>query len=560
VVRSNATLPFRDDGRGLPVAHSGVQDHFSRLGTYPKLISIGKAPGGYFFGRVDSLWLKIERTWSSLRRSDFFLVLMVTGLAYGLYWSTVAPTVLWGDDGHLQLNAVQYFLQGSAGSHPMWVWIAHQFTRFLGGDIARRVNLVSSVFGALTVGLLFALLRELGLKRAASLLTVLAFMVSHTFWQHAVRAEVYTLTMAVLVLFAWLGLRWFHTGNPWVLIAAALVFGLGLGVHLLIGLYAPACLWLLWRRRPHWRTLLGAGLALALGMVPLLLLLARDTVTLHLQGMEILRWALFSFESYDFSGAMMDYSLRWLADDAFQWVFFLIFQFVGLAAICGFVGLLRVWKRLPMAETIYVALIYAVVFVFAFAYRVGDRYVFYMPSYVAFAVWMTVGFEVFLELLHRKVPQRGRLWLGYAAVALALLLVPVGTYRLVPELVERGLSFRDGGRVPGPAGKTFFLWPAKNGYTDPRDYAQEALQSAPPGALLLAEPMLASPLRFLQVVEGVRQDVEVRYCCWDIEQVLPANGERAVAIAVVDLDAYTSSWLQNREVEPLGSLWTLSEE
>jgi len=54
--------------------------------------------------------------------------------------------------------------------------------------------------------------------------------------------------------------------------------------------------------------------------------------------------------------------------------------------------------------------------------------------------------------------------------------------------------------------------------------------------------------------------VEVRYCCWDIEQVLPANGERAVAIAVVDLDAYTSSWLQNREVEPLGSLWTLSEE
>ena len=132
--------------------------------------------------------LRIERAWPSLLRSDFFLVLTVTGLAYGLYWFTVAPTVLWGDDGHLQLNAVQRLLQGSAGSHPMWVWIAHQFTRFLGGDIARRVNLVSSVFGALTVGLLFALLRELGFKRVASFLTVLTFMVSHTFWQHAVRA------------------------------------------------------------------------------------------------------------------------------------------------------------------------------------------------------------------------------------------------------------------------------------------------------------------------------------------------------------------------------------
>ncbi|MDX9953118.1 MAG: DUF2723 domain-containing protein [Anaerolineae bacterium] len=502
---------------------------------------------------------RIERTWSSLRCSDFFLVLMVTGLAYSLYWLTVAPTVLWGDDGHLQLNAVQRLLQGSAGSHPMWVWIAHQFTRFLGGDVARRVNLVSSVFGALTVGLLFVLLRELGLKRAASFLTVLAFMVSHTFWQHAVRAEVYTLTMTVLLLFAWLGLRWFHTGNPWILIAAALVFGLGLGVHLLMGLYAPACLWLLWRRRPHWRTMLGAGLALVLGLLPLMLLLVRDTVTLHLQGMEILRWALFSFENYDFSGAMFDFSLQWLADDAFQWTFFLVFQFVGLAVLCGFWGMWRVWKRLPVSDAIYVVLIYGMAFVFAFAYRVGDRYVFYLPSYVAFAVWMAVGFEELLQYLQHKFSKPARLRVAYGIIVLAVLLVPVGSYRLAPELVERGLSFRDGGHVPGPAGKTFFLWPAKNGYTDPREYAESALQSAPPGALLLAEPILASPLRFLQIVEGVRQDVEVGYCCWDIEQVLPAFRERAVAIAVVDLDVYTSSWLQNHEVEPLGSLWALSE-
>ncbi|HRU94024.1 MAG TPA: DUF2723 domain-containing protein, partial [Anaerolineae bacterium] len=208
----------------------------------------------------------------------------MTGLAYGLYWSTVAPTVLWGDDGHLQLNAVQGLIQGSAGSHPLWVWVAHQFVRFLDGDIARRVNLVSSVFGVFTVGLLFALLRELGLERLASFLTVVAFAVSHTFWQHAVRAEVYTMTLAVMVLLAWLGVKWFHTSRPWILIAAAFVLGLGLSVHLLIGLYVPALLWLIGRRRPHWRTLLGAGAALGVGVAPLALLLARDAATLQLQG------------------------------------------------------------------------------------------------------------------------------------------------------------------------------------------------------------------------------------------------------------------------------------
>ena len=67
--------------------------------------------------------------------------------------------------------------------------------------------------------------------------------------------------------------------------------------------------------------LLGAGAALGVGVAPLALLLARDAATLQLQGSEIVRWALFSFESYDFSGAMFDFSLRWLADDAFQWVF-----------------------------------------------------------------------------------------------------------------------------------------------------------------------------------------------------------------------------------------------
>ncbi len=113
-------------------------------------------------------------------------VILIALLALGLYWATLATTVLWGDSGHLQLQAVKGVLQASAGSHPLWVWIAHQFARIPVGDVAARVNLVSALFAALTVGLLYLILWEGGLDREPAALAVLAFGVSHTFWSKAI--------------------------------------------------------------------------------------------------------------------------------------------------------------------------------------------------------------------------------------------------------------------------------------------------------------------------------------------------------------------------------------
>lgn len=489
--------------------------------------------------RVLGWW---QDSWAFLVRSDTALAFLIVLTVYILYWYTVAPTVLWGDDGHLQLNAVQGILQGSAGSHPIWVAIAHLFTRLLDGDIARRVNLVSSVFGALTIGFLFALLRELGLRRGASVLAVLAFAISHTFWQHAVRAEVYTMTLAFMVCFAWLGVKWFDTGISWYLIGGAFVFGLGLGVHLLIGLYAPGLIWLMVKRRPQWHEVLGAAVALSVGATPLILLLIRDTQTLGLQGVEILRWALFSFESYDFSSAMFDFRWRFLASDTFEWLFFLGFQFVSPAFICGLLGILQIWRRRSVEIAVYILLLYVVSLAFSFAYRVGDRYVFYLPSYVPFVVWIGIGIEWIRERF-RSVKHRRVL---YGLMVLMFVLTPISVYRLAPALVERGFSFRDTRHVPGPEGRYFFLWPAKTGYTDPRNYAEAVLRQAPAGAVLLADPILASPVRFLQVVEGVRDDVEVYYCCWDIEHILAAREGRPFLLADTAPEIYPLAWLQER--------------
>jgi hypothetical protein len=478
-----------------------------------------------------------------------------------LYTATLAPTVLWADEGHLQLNAVVGTLQGSAGSHPLWVWIAHQFTHIPLGDIAGRVNMMSAVFGALTVGILYLILREIGITRDASILTTLAFLVSHTFWSYAVRAEVYTLTLSLMALQVGLGLRWYHTNQKIYLVAAGFAIGLGLTAHLLVVLYVPGLFWLMWQRR---QTLRGKSIALFLlagtiGVLPLVTLVARDAYAQKMTGLEIIRWALFSFEGYDFSNAFFDFSRRFLPSDTFQWLAFLGLQFVGLSGICGLLGILKGWQEIENELIIYTFLLYVGAMAFAFAYRVGDRYVFYLPSYLPFAVWIGLGWQWALkQVRHTEKLEITRQWWFRPMLAILIVSIPITAYRLAPELVDRGMTFRETRRVPGPKGKYYFLWPPKSRYTDARTYAEKTLNSAPANAVILADPILSSPLRFLQEVEGLRNDVSVRFCCWNIEKALSKAQGRPIMLGDLSPQVYPLEFInQHYEIHPQGAAYLL---
>jgi len=463
-------------------------------------------------------------------------------LGLGFYLATLAPGLLWGDDAHLQLIAVKGILQGSAGSHPLWVAIAHLFTWLPFGEIAGRVNAVSAVFGALTLPLVYWTARDLRIGRTAALMATLALMVSHTFWTHAVRTEVYTLTLAFMALLMWSMVRWTNTGHPGWLWLAAMTLGLGLSAHLLVALYLHACAWLVWRQRLKLapRDLLVAlGMALV-GVLPLLGLVVRDAQTLHLQGIDIVRWALFSFEGYDFSGAFFNFSWALLPLDTFEWLAFLSLQFIGPALLAGFLGAVASWRRWPLTWSVYVALLYLGVLSFSFAYRVGDRYVFYLPSYLPFVLWIGLGFDRW----HHRVPRAWERRLFPLVVTLMVLYLPWLTYVNTPYLVARGITFRDTRHVPGPMGRYFFLWPPKLWYNDSKNFAHEVLQAAPPNALILADPILYAPLDFVREVEGVRPDVALHYCCWDIEKALREVGTRPVVLVDLSPEIYPVTWLQ----------------
>ena len=200
-----------------------------------------------------------------------------------LYIRTLAPTVTLTDSGELIVVA-----HGLGVAHPpgvpLWVMLAHLASLVPLGNVAVRINFSSALFAALASAMLTLVVAELIItasylpktkQRGARKKTktadsavdpvlifapavgaglVMAF--SRTLWSYATIAEVYTLNTLLIVTVFFLMLRWrrcivadqtniqlqraITIHDSW-LYAAALVFGLALGVHhVTVGLTLPA--------------------------------------------------------------------------------------------------------------------------------------------------------------------------------------------------------------------------------------------------------------------------------------------------------------------------------
>jgi len=499
---------------------------------------------------------------------DFALAVAIGGAGLLLYVATLAPTLTWGDDATLQLAAVQGRFQASAGSHPAWVLLAHLFTKLPVGDLAYRVNLASAVAAALTLGLLYLICRAANASRFASLAATAAFAVAHTFWAHAVRAEVYTLTLATLTLVTWAALQWWRLGQRRYLALTAAGWSLAFSTHVLALLYLPALACLLFMQRARirdrdWALLAGTAL---LALAPYGIVLWHDYQRMSGDLPGLVRWALFTFEGYDFSSEMAGFSRATFRSDIVQWAGYLAYQFVGPGLLLASLGLVQAWRHWPRSLALFTGLLYVVPALFAFAYQVGDRYVFYLPSYLPVVTWLAAGIDGWQQWQqrtragHNPAPRTGhdRLRLARLALLALLILVPVSVYRFTPELVGRLEVQREARYVPGPNSRYFVLWPPKANYYDARTFAESALNSAPLNALLLADPILASPMFFLQQVERLRPDIRVRFCCWDIEQALTAEAGRPVALADNATAIYPIDQLQREyDIIPYGSIYLL---
>ena len=90
------------------------------------------------------------------------IALLTFFLALGLYVLTLAPTVATIFDDSLEFQLVTYLLGiAHPTGYPLYTLLGWLFTRLPVGDVAFRVNLMSAVFGALTIAFVYLVGLEL---------------------------------------------------------------------------------------------------------------------------------------------------------------------------------------------------------------------------------------------------------------------------------------------------------------------------------------------------------------------------------------------------------------
>ncbi len=188
-----------------------------------------------------------------LSRTDVYMALLAAAVAQIVYLITLAPTVTSEDSGELIAAAYTFGVAHPPG-YPLWCILARAFCLIPSSSPAWSINLMSSVFGSLTAGVLYLICVQAGAGRIPSLAAALCLAFSRRFWSQSVIAEVYTLNTFLFAGLLLCILLWKERRTNTYLYLASLFFGLGLTNHyMLVLLVSPPVIYYILRTDPEIR-------------------------------------------------------------------------------------------------------------------------------------------------------------------------------------------------------------------------------------------------------------------------------------------------------------------
>lgn len=439
-----------------------------------------------------------ERLGVPVRRLTLVVAVVVAVVFFLLYLATLAPDVLAADSGELQVVAAQLGVAHPPG-FPLYIILAHAFTRLLPFvSPAYAVNVFSAVASALTVAAVYVTGTIVTRRHLPGLIAAVALGTATTFWSQATTANVRSLTglfAAIIILSliiyreairrndasmagSWLVITGFFMGLG-VTHHVSLVFLVAVGLVFIV-LADPSIL-----RQPR-RWMWPAGAALA-GLLPLLYLPLRATADVRgatpalatLPGfIEHVMATGFRGDLFYFT-APSDFAqrLRIMGNVlSFQ------FEFCLLAAMSiGLIVLL--WRDRSLAFLLGGAL--AVFTLIAATYRAPQTVEYMIPAYVAAALLMGCAIGWAVNHIGRSMGVSRAALILFIALVIASCFHQAIQNRIASGAEHEGVSARD--------------------------YAGPLLVDAPPNSTILAHWHWATSLWYLQEVERLRPDVDVKF-------------------------------------------------
>lgn len=441
-------------------------------------------------------------------------------VAYAL---TVAPGLLRADSGEFQTLAATLGYAHPTG-YPWYLILAHLVAAIPCGELAWRVNLLSSLCAAAVVGQVVLIARAWAVGRATSVAGAVALAASPTFWSQAVIAEVYTPAMAVALAVILCLIRWQRTERSrWLFFAGALG-GVVLGLHITHGLMAPAVvvllIWTPWRRRANWAAAVGGATAgIALLLAAYAVIDRADPSTNYLRTVVYPSRSLWGLGPEDFDsladrvalslrapqyqGLFARQSFSEMARKLAWYLGNLPREFAGLwlAAAAAGVAAALVQRRRWAVFLVLVALAHVA---YATVYDMGGVHVLYLPTYAVVALFGALGLDAAGRSLARVASTRG--WARLAPRA-GFLLGALGLVIALLPLAAPGAWTSEGRRAaalpPEEADAPRGLEYSRRFQAD----ARATVASFEPGAVVFTGWCFLYPYYYAALIELGRDDV-----------------------------------------------------
>jgi hypothetical protein len=432
----------------------------------------------------------------------------------------MAPGLTWenegGDGGDFLAAAYTWGVPHPTG-YPTYLLALRAFSFLVPlGDEAFRGNLFSAVTGAVAVAFLFLAARKMLLRLpledtggrslpfVVAAVAALAFAASNLHWSQSTITEVYALNAMFACLALWLAFQTrarIENGHRslWSRAAMAFIFGIALGNHVTIGfIVLPTAVWLYspFVTQRTWKQTLREWqppVALALGIsvyVYAPVASAQDPA---------LNW--FFPDTFDGFRSMISATIYQpyvfgvspgFIDDRAVFSFrLLLTQFTVAGAILGLAGVMFLWSRAQGLAIATIASVAAIT-VYTIAYNSFDAYVFLVPVFIIFGLWIAAGLLNLASIVRAAAARanspfakRRRAMAVPATLAIALIAMPVWSVIFNYDGVDISSD------------------------TEAADYAESAIETAGQGGIIITEDIPTFGLWYESFVAEPDKDVAV---------------------------------------------------
>ena len=431
---------------------------------------------------------------------SYLIALVAAGV---LYIITCAPGVLWQDSGMFQYRIWNNDIEGGLGlalAHPLYlmIGIAAKYIPF--GDFAYRVNLISALCAAITVANVFLLLRLWLKKKLPAAIGALTLALSWTFWQHGCIAEVYTLYTAFFTAELIFLLQYLKTKRPVYLYLLMFFNGLAIANHMWaiipLACYGILIITLLVKKQIKITSLVLMAMLWIIGAGPYIFLIIKNMIATG-DITATLSSAVFG-NGYSDNVLNASISLRMMLEN----LAFIAYNFPTPNILLLFVGIGGLYKISKNKKFAHIILALVILFlIFAFRYKVPDRYAFFIPFYCLASILIGAGSHLFLK----RYPKN-----AYAILILLLTTLSLPIYQFTPIVAEK-LEIKMGTKrkISYRNDYTYFLRPWQMGNYAPKLFAADALAIVEDNAVIIADSTTFYAIWYLQTIKNNSKDVQI---------------------------------------------------